>query len=162
MDGIDEQILEQADHFLNCTKHFFQNRGFLFSSAFIIGDTIDVIKLDVSTCEKKEEYSKLVKERFRQNGASHLIVIQEAWVYKLTPDEMENLDVDGCSDPKTDADATEALVVFISSRNEGEVWQVPFMKTENGVLFGEKEILKSIVSQNWMINRNQELALQLN
>jgi hypothetical protein len=57
---------------------------------------------------------------------------------------------------------TEGLVVFISSPEEGEVWQVPFTRKPEGIVFGKKQILKTILSENWMINPNRQFATQLN
>jgi len=158
-------VRELADHFLGVTKHIFSERGYCFSSAFLVGEGVEVIKLDLSTEEKKEAYSNLVKRRFFAGDARDLIVIHQAWVTKLSPFEMCELFAEDQGEMllhDKDHDAEEALLVFISSRTGGEVWQVPFTRSDGGIIFQEKQILKSIVSENWMVNRNKDLATQLN
>lgn len=159
---MEECIIKQAAHFLEVTKHIFKDRGFLFSTAFVIGDDIEVIKLDLSTEEKKNDFSDLVKRRFYETHATHLIVIQEAWVYQMTPEQLQELGDDTSSYPEIDDNTIEAILVYISTPETGEVWQVPFRREENGIAFDKRQILRTIVSENWMINKNKELALQLN
>lgn len=159
------RVRELADHFLGVTRQIFKQRGFCFSSAFLVGEGVEVIKLDLSTEEKKEAYANLVKCRFFASEARYLIVIHQAWVTKLSPFEMCELFAEDQREMvfnDKEQDAVEALLVFISSRVDGEVWQVPFTQSDGGILFEEKQILKSIVSENWMVNRNKDLVTQLN
>ncbi|MDX1763981.1 MAG: hypothetical protein R3231_06645 [bacterium] len=158
-------VRELADHFLDATQKIFSQKGFCFSSAFLVGDGVEVIKLDLSTEERKEAYSNLVKCRFFAGDARYLIVIHQAWVARLSPFEMCELFADDQGETLLHAkeeEAEEALLVFISSRADGEVWQVPFTQSNEGVIFEEKQVLKSIVSENWMVNRNKDMATQLN
>ena len=158
-------VRELADHFLGVTKEIFSQKGFCFSSAFLVGDGVEEIKLDLSTEEKKEGYSNLVKCRFFAGDARYLIVIHPAWVTRLSPFEMCELFAEEQGEMlfrDKEEEAEEALLVFISSRTDGEVWQVPFSQSNEGIIFEEKQVLKSIVSENWMVNRNQDLATQLN
>ncbi len=160
---MDERILAQADHFLNVTKYIFQNRGFCFSTAFLIGNSVETIKLDLSTDEKKSAYAGLVKKRFYESEARYLVVIHPACITKLSVEDMLDAEEDSWPTVIPGQDNTaEGLLVFISSRKEGEVWQVPFTRNSEGIEFGEKEVMKSIVSENWMINPNKRLATQLN
>jgi hypothetical protein len=159
---MDECILQQAEHYLDVTKNIFQNKGFLFSTAFIVGDITEVVKLDLSSEEKKNQYSHFIKQRFIETNATHLIVIQNACVYLYSPEQMEGMDPGADPEMEDDQNSYEALVVFISSKNGSEVWQIPYMRTHNGVAFAEKEIMRTIVSENWMINCNKQMSTQLN
>jgi hypothetical protein len=162
---MEQCALELAEHFLGVTKYIYKDRGFCFSTAFIIGEKVEVVRLDVSTEEKKESYANLVKSRFYETGATYLIVIQQACVTRLSPFELSELMAEPpCEDGLAEDGDTgeEALVVFISSRTASEVWQIPLSRGEDGLVFGDKEVLKTIVSENWMVNQNKELALQLN
>ena len=157
---MDDRIRVMAEHFLNVTQYIFQNRGFCFSSAFLVGDHHpEVIKIDISTEERKAACAQMVKKRFLELQSRYLIVILPASITKLSAEDMMDLEED-CW-PSADPDeknCTEGLLAFISSRKAGEVWHVPFHRTAEGVAFGDREVMSMIVSENWMINSNQHLA----
>jgi hypothetical protein len=155
-------VLEQAEHFLEVTKHIFKDRGFCFSTAFIVGDAIEVIRLDLSTEEKKDAYAGLVKKRYYETDAHHLIVIQMTEVTSLSPEQLQEIVQDPEGDFDLEDQTRDALLVFISTREEGVVWQIPFMCDGGEIVFDEKEVMPSIASENWMINRNRHLAGRLN
>ncbi len=155
-------VLEQAEHFLEVTKHIFKTRDFCFSTAFIVGDGIEVIRLDLSTEEKKEAYAGLVKKRYHETDAHHLIVIQMAEVTSLSPEQLQEMVQDPEGDFALEDQTRDALLVFISTREEGVVWQIPFMCDGGEIVFDEREVMPSIVSEYWMINRNRHLAGSLN
>ncbi len=155
-------VLEQAEHFLEVTKHIFKTRGFCFSTAFIVGEGVEIIRLNLTTEEKKEAFAGLVKKRYYETDAHHLIVIQMAEVTSLSAEQLQEM----MQAPEADCDfedqTRDALLVFISTREEGVVWQIPFMCDSGEIVFEEKEVMPSIVSDNWMINRNRHLAGRLN
>ncbi len=155
-------VLEQAEHFLEVTKHIFKTRGFCFSTAFIVGDAIEVIPLNLSTEERKEALSGLVKKRYFETDAHHLIVIQMGDVTALSPEQLQEMIQDPEGDFDFEEQTRDALLVFISTREEGVVWQVPFVCEGGSIVFDEKQVMPSIVSENWMVNRNRHLAGCLN
>lgn len=160
---MEEYVLAQAEHFLKATKYIFQNRGFCFSTAFIIGEELEVVKLDLSCDEKKEAYARLIKKRFYDTNGRYLIVIHPACITQLSAEDMQVVEEDSWPEVRTcKENTTEGLLVFISSREEGEVWQVPFTRNPEGIAFAKKQVLKTIVSENWMINPNRQFATQLN
>ncbi len=155
-------VLEQAEHFLEVTQQIFKTRGFCFSTAFIVGEAVEVIRLNLSTEERKEAFAGLVKKRYFETDAHHLIVIQMAEVTSLSPEQLQEMMQDPEGDFDCENQTRDALLVFISTRDEGVVWQVPFRRDGGKIVFQEKEVMPSIVSDNWMINRNRHLAGCLN
>lgn len=160
---MENRIRVMAEHFLNVTQYIFQHRGFCFSTAFLVGDQPEVIKLDLSTEERKMAYARMVKKRFHELQARQLIVILPACLTKLSAEDMQAVEPDRWPSVRSDGENTsEGLIAFISSRKEGEVWHVPFRRTEQGLAFGEREVMPAIVSENWMVNPNRHLALAVN
>jgi len=160
---MDNRIRVMAEHFLNVTKYIFQHRGFCFSTAFLVGDQPEVIKLDLSTEERKLAYARMVKKRFHESQARYLIVILPACLTKLSAEDMLDVEQDRWPSMQADRENTsEGLITFISSRKEGEVWHVPFRRTDQGIAFGAREVMPTIVSENWMVNPNRHLALEVN